>query len=126
MLRLALITAVAFVAFGGAAMAEKKSWLVTEENDGIKGAQGTWNVTLDGDKLSGDANMTYSNGTPLTYKIEGSVKDGVYTVNLLDRSDGKKGCVWTGHVPTGASTQTHGLVGYAPCEGGKMVVRASY
>ena len=128
MLKLALSTAIALVAFSAPAMAGKSEWMVTEEMEGIKGAQGTWALNIDGDKISGDATMMFSNGTPLTYKVEGAVKDGVYTINLVNRSDGKKGCVWTGHAPssTAAGTQTHGLVGYAPCEGAKLVLRASF
>jgi hypothetical protein len=54
------------------------------------------------------------------------VKDGVYTVNLVDRTDGKKGCVWTGHTPSATGTQTHGLIGEAQCEGTKLILRAGF
>jgi hypothetical protein len=127
MLKLTLATAAALLAFVGAATAETKSWNVTEESaDGVGGAQGTWTVTIAGDKLSGKAQMQFSNGELLSYSLDGSIKDGVYTVNLVERSDGKKGCVWTGHAPSGAGAQTKGLVGYAPCEGAKLIVRAFY
>ena len=45
--------------------------------------------------------MQANNGSELTYKLEGAIADGVYTVTMNDRSDGKKGCVWSGHAPAG-------------------------
>ena len=127
MLKLTLTTAAALLGLGVSALAGPAIWQVTEELDGagIKIAQGDWNVAIEGDKISGSANMALQNGNPLTYKFEGAFKDGVYTLNLSDRSDGKKGCVWTGHAPTGMGVQTKGLVGYAPCEGQKLILRAS-
>ncbi len=128
MLKLTLATTAALLVLGISAVAETRPWNVTEENDsGIKNAQGVWTVTIDAEnKITGSADMQLFNGTPLTYKLDGSVKEGVYTVNLVDRSDGKKGCVWTGHQPTGGGQQTSGLIGYAPCEGAKLIVRASH
>lgn len=102
------------------------TWLVTEENTGgIKGAQGSWTVTTEGAKISGEASMQSGNGAPLTYKVAGTVEGGVYTIALTDRSDGKKNCVWSGHAPSGASSQARGLLGYAECEGVKLILRAS-
>lgn len=117
--------AVAAVLFmGGSACAA--TWLVTEENvGGVKGGQGSWNVKSAGDKISGDATMQTDNGSMLTYKFEGKVEGGVYTVTLSDRSDGKKGCVWTGHAPSSGSSQAKGLLGYAECDGAKLIIRAS-
>ncbi len=110
---------------GSPALASE-TWLVTEENTaGVKGSQGTWTVTMEGDKLSGVAAMQEGNGNPLTYKLEGAKTGGAYTVTMTDRSDGKKGCVWSGHAPATAGAQTHGLVGYAECEGTKLIIRAS-
>ncbi len=66
--------------------------------------------------------MTTNRGEPLSYKVDGSVKDAVYTVTLSDRSDGKKGCVWSGH----NSKTWHGLAGKAHCDGNVgLVIRAS-
>ncbi len=113
---------------GNPAFAASQSWNVTEEGEsGVKAAQGTWSVNTDAEgKITGTANLQLGNGNPLTYKISGSVKDAVYTVELSDRSDGKKGCVWTGHVPTGADI-SHGLIGRAECDGGaKLIIRAGF
>jgi hypothetical protein len=102
------------------------TWLVTEENTGgIRGAQGSWNVKTDGAKISGDASMQMANGSPFTYKFEGESEGANYTVTLTDRSDGKKGCVWKGHPPASGGAQAKGLVGYAECEGTKLIIRAS-
>ncbi len=110
----------------GSAFAASETWLVTEENvGGIKGAQGEWNLNVDGSRIAGSADMMSDKGAPLTYKIEGSSADGVYTLNLVDRSDGKKACVWSGHLPSTASSQKQGLIGYAECDGAKLIIRAS-
>lgn len=126
MRKLTFATMAAVLALGGSALAKSETWLVTEENmGGIKGSQGNWHVDAEGSKVSGSADMQGGTGEPLTYKIEGEVANGVYTVKMTDRSDGKKNCVWTGHVPSGAGDQTHGLIGYAECEGTKLIVRVS-
>jgi predicted lipoprotein with Yx(FWY)xxD motif len=126
-LKLTLSTAAVLLGLGASAYAAPATWQVTEEKDGagIKIAQGDWLVTADGDKISGTANMQLQNGNPLTYKFDGTLKDGVYTLNITDRTDGKKGCVWTGHVPTGMGVQTKGLNGYEVCEGTKLILRAT-
>ncbi len=110
----------------GSAFAGNETWLVTEENvGGVKGGQGPWTVNVDGNKVSGVAAMQTDKGGEVTYKIEGAIADGVYTIKMNDRSDGKKGCVWTGHAPATSSTQAKGLLGYAECEGTKLVIRAA-
>jgi hypothetical protein len=99
---------------------------VTEESSsGIKGAQGNWTVNTDGNKFSGIAAMQANNGGELTYKFEGAIADGVYTVAMNDRSDGKKRCVWSGHAPAGTGTLKKGLIGYVECEGEKLILRAA-
>jgi hypothetical protein len=123
------ILAAAAVLFlsGVSAQAATAKWNISEENSGVPSAQGTWTFNQEGDKISGAAELQLSNGNPLSYKVEGSSKDGVWTVTLTDRTDGKKGCVWTGHAPTSAGTQTTGLLGYANCDGGvKIIIRASH
>ncbi|MFY9627216.1 MAG: hypothetical protein WAK03_03555 [Methylocystis sp.] len=126
MYKLTLAATVAFLGLSASAMAGQ-SWNVTEEGtSGIKGAQGVWAVNVQGDKLSGTADMQLTNGNPLSYKVDGAIKDGVYTVTISDRTDGKKGCVWTGHTPAGGGTQTHGLIGEAQCEGVKLILRAGF
>ncbi len=127
MLKLTLATTAILLSLGASAMAESQSWNITEENSvGIKSAQGHWNLNIEPTKISGKAELEAINGNAVTYTVDGTVKDGVYTVTLSNRSDGKKGCVWTGHQPTGTGTQTHGLIGEAPCEGTKLIIRAGF
>lgn len=122
-----LAIAAAVVAFGGHAWAASETWLVTEENvAGVKGAQGSWTVAVAGDKVTGDASMQSGNGNLLSYKVEGAIEGAVYKLNLIDRTDGKKGCVWSGHPPSSSSSQKTGLIGYAECDGAKLIIRASF
>jgi opacity protein-like surface antigen len=114
----------AFLALSAPASAA--TWLVTEENTGgIKGAQGSWTVKTEGGKISGDASMQMDNGSTLTYKVEGTAEGTNYTITFSDRTDGKKNCVWKGHPPSSGGQQARGLIGYAECDGGKLIVRAS-
>ncbi|MCC3246211.1 hypothetical protein LG047_12920 [Methylocystis sp. WRRC1] len=95
MIKLTLTTAVAVVAFSASAFAAGYS--VTEiASSGIKRANGTWTLNTEGDKVSGKADMQLDNGSVVTYKLDGKVEGGVMTLNLTDRTDGKKDCVWTG------------------------------
>jgi hypothetical protein len=94
MIKLALTTTVAVLvstaAFAG-------TFSVTEMSAvGIKRANGTWTLSGEGDKVTGKAEMQLDNGTPVTYKIEGKLEGGAYTLNFIDRTDGRKDCVWTG------------------------------
>lgn len=119
MIKLALTTAAAVVAFSATAYAA--SFSVTEiSTSGIKRANGTWTVSTEGDKVSGKAELQLDNGTPVTYKIDGKVEGGVYTLNLNDRTDGRKDCVWTG------KTNESGKVVEGPvaCGSEKFVIRA--
>jgi hypothetical protein len=124
--KVTLATIAAVLALGGPTLAGSETWLVTEEDlAGVKGSQGSWTVNIEGNQLSGVAAMQANNGSELTYKFEGVIADGVYTVTMNDRSDGKKGCVWSGHAPAGTGTQKKGLLGYAECQGAKLIIRAS-
>jgi hypothetical protein len=119
MIKLALTTAVAVVAFSASAFAANFS--VTEiSTAGIKKANGTWTLNTDGGKVSGKAEMQLDNGSPVTYKVDGKVEGGVYTVSLADRTDGKKDCVWTG------KTNESGKVVEGPvvCGSDKFTIRA--
>ena len=120
-------TTAALICFGPSLAFAAEQWLVTEENiGGVKGGQGNWSITREGNKVKGTAEMQSDNGSMLTYKVDGEEAAGEnYTITMNDRSDGKKGCVWNGHPPSGAGSQQQGLVGYAECEGTKMIVRAS-
>ena len=125
--KFAFATAAAIAAFSAPAIAATQNWNVTEENTaGVKHGQGTWAVTIDGEKLNGSASLQLDNGTPLTYSLEGTSKDGVYTVKLDKRSDDKRGCVWTGHARTAtAAGHSTGYVGDLVCDGGvKLILRA--
>jgi hypothetical protein len=123
-----LSIAAALAAMGSPALATSQNWNVTEENvSGVKGAQGTWSVNTDADgKITGVANLQLDNGKLLTYAISGFAKDSVYKIEMSERSDGKKGCVWNGHIPAGAD-KSHGLIGEAICDGGvKLIIRAGF
>jgi hypothetical protein len=118
MTKLTLSTAAFLIAASTSALAESKVWNVTEESpQGLKSGQGQWLLTVDGNRLSGNANMLYDNGNPLSYTVEGTVNDSVYTVTMNNRTDRKMGCVWSGHVPEGADMKSHGLIGKVECEG---------
>lgn len=123
-----LVSMMALAALMGPAFAASQNWNVTEESaSGVKGAQGVWSVNTDADgKVSGAANMQLDNGNRLTYTISGTVKDSLYTIEMSDRSDGKKGCVWNGHVPAGGD-KSHGLIGTALCDKDvKLIIRAGF
>lgn len=91
MSKLILRAVAALAVLGNPAFAASQNWNVTEEGlTGVKGAQGTWSVNTDAEnKINGTANLQLGTGNSLTYKISGSVKDAVYTIELSDRSDGK-------------------------------------
>jgi len=119
MIKLALTTALAAAAFSASAYAAQ--WNVTEANKaGIKRAQGTWTVATEGDKVSGKSEMQLDNGSVLTYKLEGELTGGVYTLKLVDRTDSKKNCVWTGKPVEGARNV---YFGEAACDGEKFIIR---
>ena len=119
MTKLALITVATLVAMSTWALADNQIWNVTEEGSsgGIKSAQGQWSVNIDKNKISGSANMQSDKGNVLTYTLDGSKSESVYTVNLVKRSDGKNGCVWSGHIPAGVDMKSHGLIGEVHCDG---------
>ena len=83
-------------------------------------------MTVDtNNNVSGKADMQKDNGNTVAYTINGSVKDSLYTVKLADRSDGKKGCVWSGHSPKAGAT--HGLIGEVHCDGSSdFIIRAGF
>ena len=127
MSRLALKAAVALVLMSAPALAESQSWNVSEEtNSGIKGSSGTWAVTVDGDKLSGSADMQSADGAPSAYTYEGVKSGDVYTITLGDRADKQSGCVWTGAVPEKSDPKHFKLIGKVKCASGPgFVIRAS-
>jgi hypothetical protein len=119
MIKLALSTAVAVVAFSASAFAAGYS--VTEiSTSGIKRANGTWTLTTEAGKVSGKADMQLDNGSVVTYKIDGKIEGGAYTLNLNERSDGKKDCVWTGKPNESGKV----LEGPVTCGSEKFVIRA--
>jgi hypothetical protein len=126
-LQLATKAAVALVLMSAPALAESQSWNVSEEsNSGIKSSTGTWAVTVDGDKLSGKAEMQSDAGSPTAYTFEGTKSGEVYTVTLGDREDKLTGCVWTGAAPEKSDPKHFKLVGKVKCSSGPgFVLRAS-
>jgi hypothetical protein len=84
-------------------------------------------VNVEADKISGSATMQMNNGNPLSYTIDGSIKDSEYTVSFSKRTDDKSGCVWTGHSPAHEGAASHGLIGKVVCEsGGAFTVRTGF
>lgn len=123
MIKIALTTTAIGLAMCVAAAAETTKWSVTETNAvGIKVASGTWTLNNEGGKLSGSANMQFDSGKTLDYKLEGTVEGETYTVNLVDRTDEKKDCVWTGKPAATASGRV--LNGEAKCGSSKFTIRA--
>jgi uncharacterized protein (DUF2147 family) len=120
MIKLAITTALAAALMTTSALAA--TWSVTEQSaSGIKYASGTWNINNEGDKVTGKADLQLDNGSVLTYKLDGSIAGGVYTVNLVGRDDSKKNCVWTGKAADGLGGKV--FTGEAVCEGTKMTIR---
>jgi hypothetical protein len=104
-----------------------QAWNVNEiSTAGIKTSQGVWTVNAEGGKLTGKAEMQLDNGNTLTYGLEGGVADNVYTVNLTNRSDSKKGCVWTGKNAAEPAQKSTVLMGEVVCEGSKFKVKAAF
>ena len=127
MLQLATKAAVALVLMSAPALAESQSWNVSEEsNSGIKSSTGTWAVTVDGDKLSGKAEMQTAEGSPSAYAFDGSKSGEVYTITIGDREDKLTGCVWTGAAPEKSDPKHFKLIGKVKCSSGPgFVIRAS-
>jgi hypothetical protein len=129
MTKLTLSTAAFLVAVSTSALADSKFWNVTEEgaSGGVKGAQGRWSLNIDNNKLSGSANLQSDKGAVLTYTLDGSKSGSLYTVNMSKRTDGKTGCVWSGHIPAGVDMKSHGLIGEVHCDGkAGFTVRAGF
>jgi hypothetical protein len=129
MIKLTLRAAALFVAVSTPAFADSQFWNVTEEgaSGGIKSAQGQWSVTIDNNKLSGSANLQSDKGAVLTYTLDGSKSGSLYTVNMSKRTDGKAGCLWSGHIPAGIDMKSHGLIGEVHCDGkAGFTVRAGF
>jgi len=127
MLGFAAKAVVALVFVTTPALAAGQIWSVTEEsNSGIMNVQGTWTLTGDSDKISGRAEMQFDDGKPFAYSLDGSKQGDIYTVTLNGRSDDKSGCVWTGHIPTGADANSTKLIGKVQCPSGSgFVIKAS-
>ena len=123
MIKIAFATATFLVAACTSAFADSKVWNVTEQSaSGIKSAQGTWTVNTDSaNKVTGSANMQFDNGNTLTYALEGAVAENVYTLRFGKRTDGKNGCVWTGHPQTDGKPVLRGEV---KCDGSTFQITA--
>ncbi|MFO1124383.1 MAG: hypothetical protein U1E25_03165 [Methylocystis sp.] len=122
MIKIALTTTAIGLAMCVAAAAETTKWSATETNAvGIKSASGTWVLNNEGGKVTGTASMQFDNGKTLDYKLDGTAEGEVYTLNLVDRTDDKKNCVWTGK-PASAGGRV--LNGDVKCDNSKFSVRA--
>ena len=120
MKNIALATSFAVLLINSSAFAE--TWSVSERLvSGINYASGTWNLNMQGEKLTGKAEMQIDNGTMLHYSLDGTVTGGVYSVTLVGRDDDKKNCVWTGKTADGQGGKV--IAGQAECEGTKLYIR---
>jgi hypothetical protein len=112
-LRMHAIARVAFLALlcCAPAFAHSQSWNITEADPDHR-AQGHWLVNIDGNKLNGATNMLFDTGAALYYLLEGSINNGEVKVSLLNRSDGRKDCVFSGNVSLNADNASHRILGY--------------
>jgi hypothetical protein len=126
MIRLTATAAMFFTLCSGSALAETQAWNITEV--AVDGAQGQWYVTIDAaNKLVGKTNMQFDTGSTLSYELEGSVSNGTYVVKLLDRNDGKKGCVSSGNISLNPDKKSHKVLGDVQCDGDeKFYIRGGY
>jgi hypothetical protein len=114
------------VLFGQTALAASQSWNITEV-DPDNGAQGQWLVNVEsGNKLNGSTNMQFDTGAMLTYKLDGSISNGAISVNLIDRSDGRKDCVFSGNVSLNPDKVSHKILGEVKCADAKFYLRGGY
>lgn len=128
MARLAPTTVAFLTAFSSSpAFSNTQTWNITEV-DPDHGAQGQWLVTVDGGKmLSGSTNMQFDTGAMLSYTLEGSVNDGALRVNMLDRSDGKKGCTVSANIYLNPDKASHRIMGEVHCNNDeKFLLRGGY
>lgn len=126
MTKLTLSVSALLAMFATSALAGQ-AWNVNEiSSAGIKTSQGVWTVNAEGGKVTGKAEMQLDNGTMLSYGLEGALADNVYTINLVKRSDGKNGCVWTGKDASEPAHKSTTLAGDVACEGSKFKVKANY
>jgi hypothetical protein len=129
MIKLTLSSAALLIAVTTSGLANSQVWNVTEEGlSGVKSSQGVWTVNIEGNnKLSGRAEMQLDNGNTRAYKLDGSIADSLYTMNIVDRTDGKSGCVWSGHSPAHSDQKSHGLIGEVLCNGNvRFMIRAAF
>ncbi|CAJ0855515.1 hypothetical protein AMST5_00840 [freshwater sediment metagenome] len=113
---------------GGASWARRlcfagnETWLVTEENvGGVKGAQGTWTVNVDGNKVSGVAAMQTDKGGEVTYKSRAPSQPASTRSRSMIAPTGRRAA-------NGAATRprpTKGLLGYAQCSLTPSFVKSS-
>jgi hypothetical protein len=66
--------------------------------------------------------LQFDNGKTLDYKLDGTLEGEVYTIKLVDRTDDKKNCVWTGKPAATAAGRV--LSGDTVCDGSKFSIRA--
>ena len=128
MTKLVSRAAVPLILVSTSAFAESQVWNITEVTSSITGAQGQWFVNIEGgNRITGNTNMQFDTGAMLTYAIDGKIDGQVYTVNLIDRSDGKKGCVLTGEMAPIEGKNSHRFIGEVHCDGDvKFYIKGGY
>jgi hypothetical protein len=123
-----LKTAAFLIAAATPALAENQTWNITEVTESVGGPEGQWSVSVDGGgKITGHANMQTGTGAVVTYNVDGSIKGTEFTVNMSDRSDGKKGCVANGQSTLNEDQKSHRVIGKVQCDGNvKFYIRGGY
>ena len=128
MIKLTLRTAAFLIAVATPALADSQIWNIAEVTQSVRGPEGQWHINIDSDnKISGTASMQSATGVVLTYTLKGSIKGSDFTVNMSERTDGKKGCVSTGQSTALEDQKSHRLFGEVNCEGNvKFYVKGGY
>ena len=110
------------------AFAVSQIWNITEVTESVGGPEGQWHVTIDAEnRISGSANMQTASGAVVTYTLGGSINGPEVTVEMSERTDGKKGCVANGRSTLNDDQKSHRVVAQVNCEsGGKFYIRGGY
>ncbi len=113
-------------ALSAPAWAASQNWNITEVAESVSGAQGQWRLNIDGNKVSGDANMQSHTGAPLTYNLEGTMNGQDFTLTMANRTDGKNGCVVNGHTTAIEGQASRRVTGKVDCGGKFFYVTGGY
>lgn len=85
--------ALALAASAQTAAAADVSWTVTEGAGGA--TRGVWHLRMQGNRVSGSAEMVTANGRKLTYQLNGEMQSGEFKLQRGNPSDGTP-CAYRG------------------------------